>query len=153
MGTYDIALENSVDKGGIFCELHDKIVSLTIKYFIDTTLDTFDVLRADYSVGPGTVCVTCYYITSSPASGCRLVVSNTGVNKDIQVAVDIPQESVEGCVEVASEGLYQVRVFDWNSKGNSSEKPAIDFEVISVPPPIISSTSDPSLCKYVLMLI
>ena len=153
MATYDIALENSVDKGGIFCELYDKIVSLTIKYFIDTTLDTFDVLRADYSVGPGTVCVTCYYIRSSPASGCRLVVSNTGVNKDRQVAVNIPQESVEGCVEVASEGLYQVKIFDWNSKGNSSEEPAIDFEVISVPPPIISSTSDPSLCKYVLLLI
>ena len=144
MGTYDIALENSVDKGGIFCELYDKIVSLTIKYFIDTTLDTFDVIRADYSVGPGTVCVTCYYIRSSPASGCRLIVSNTGVNKDIQVAVNIPQESVEGCVEVASEGFYGVRIFDWNTNERFSEEPAVDFGVISVPPPSIpvASTSE-----------
>ena len=90
------------------------------------------------------MCVTCYYIRSSPAIGCRLVVSNTGVNKDRQVAVNIAQESDEGCVEVASEGLYQVQVFDWNTNGNFSKEPAIDVGVISVPPPIIPvpSTSE-----------
>ena len=109
--------------------------------------DTFDVLRANYSVGPGTVCVTCHYIRSSPASGCRLVVSNTGVNKDREVAVNIPQESDEGCVEVSSEGLYRVRVFDWNTNANFSEEPVIDVGVISVPPLIIPV---PSTCESVV---
>ena len=85
--------------------------------FCYTLLGTHNVRSVNVTFpSPDSVCIACDYINNSPALGCVLVVSRTGIDRSKQYSKNISVTDTEGCLEL-SQGRYRLQVFDWLEDG------------------------------------
>ena len=113
---------------------------------------TYDAVNADYTTGPGYICVSCFYLPLSPALGCHVKVTLIGEDEGISHMTNITKHNGTGCVNVTVEGTYLVNVFDWNRDGSLSMNPVFTFNLVSIDaPPLISPS--PSLLPSEPLLI
>ena len=95
-------------------------------FLLRVCLGTLDVREVSVFKRPGAFCASCKYVLNSPAQGCILVASRTGVDRDIEYSNNISMSEEEGCLSLTILGRYRVRVFDWQPNGERSDKSAYD---------------------------
>ena len=122
-------------KGKFNQEISLLLIFAICTYFFLKFSDTFDVQDVDYILSPGKVCVSCSYLSLSPARGCVLVISELGVNSDIELYTNISIDVIEGCVFVTRGGRYRLRVFDWEFDDRRGVKPIINV-IVSIEDPL-----------------
>ena len=103
------------------------------------------MVNANYTTGPGYICVSCYYLFLSPALGCHVNVTLIGEDESISHMTNITKQDGTGCVNVTVEGTYLVNVFDWNEDSSLSKNPVFTFNSVFIDaPPLISPSPSPS---------
>ena len=113
---------------------------------------TYDVVNANYTTGPGYICINCYYLSQSPALGCHVNVTLIGEDEGISHMTNIAKQDVRGCIHVTIEGAYLVKVFDWNRDNTISKNPVFTFNLVSIDAPPLTLPSPSPLPSKPLLI-
>ena len=106
---------------------------------------TYDVVNTNWTTGPGYICVSCYYLSQSPALGCHVNVTLIGEDEGISHMTNITKQDGTGCINVTVQGTYLVNIFDWNEDSSLSKNPVFTFNRVFIDaPPLISPSPSPT---------
>ena len=117
----DVIFSNSAGHFDVISQIFSK-PSLQFNHINILTIGTFDVHNTSLSLGDGSICVKCIFISNSSANGCVVeVVAHGDVVATITAIRHNNSDSVEGCVSDIDSGIYNITIYyayDKNDDGS-----------------------------------